>query len=129
MLFRSAHLQTEVGVKLERRVLDLWPLVEALIYDLHPIAGTDRTRLSNIVPADMVVYADASLLRRVMQNLIANAIKYTPHGEVIIGARDLGAETGVECWITDNGEGIPEELLEKVFGVPISICEHSFRCV
>jgi len=50
-----------------------------------------------------------------MQNLIANAIKYTPRGEVSIGARDLGAETGVECWITDNGEGIPEELLEKVF--------------
>jgi len=50
-----------------------------------------------------------------MQNLIANAIKYTPRGEVTIGAQDLGAETGVECRITDNGEGIPEELLEKVF--------------
>jgi len=111
----NANLQTEVGIKLELRVLDLWPLVEALIHDLHPIAGTDSTRLTNMVPADLVVYADASLLRRVMQNLIANAIKYTPRGEVIIGARDLGAETGVECWITDNGEGIAEELLEKVF--------------
>jgi len=111
----NANLQTEVGIKLERRVLDLWPLVEALIHDLHPIAGTGSTRLSNMVPADLVVYADASLLRRVMQNLIANAIKYTPRGEVVIGARDLGAETGVECWISDNGEGIPEELLEKIF--------------
>ena len=111
----NANLQTEVGIKLEQRVLDLWPLVEALIHDLHPIAGTDSTRLSNRVPADLVVFADASLLRRVLQNLIANAIKYTPRGEVTIGARDLGAETGVECWISDNGEGIPEELLGKVF--------------
>ena len=111
----NANLQTEVGMKLERRVLDLWPLVEALIHDLHPIAGTDSTRLSNMVPADLVAYADASLLRRVMQNLIANAIKYTPRGEVVIRARDLGAETGVECWISDNGQGIPVELLGKVF--------------
>ena len=63
----------------------------------------------------MVVYADASLLRRVFQNLIANTIRYTPRGEVIIGARELGAEDPVECWVSDNGAGIPEELLEKVF--------------
>jgi two-component system phosphate regulon sensor histidine kinase PhoR len=53
-------------------------------------------------------------LRRLFQNLIANAIKYTPRGEVIIGARELGA-AAVECWVSDNGAGIPGELLEKVF--------------
>jgi len=63
----------------------------------------------------LVVYADASLLRRVFQNLIGNAIKYTPRGEVRIGARELGAEGAVECWVGDNGAGIPEELLEKIF--------------
>jgi signal transduction histidine kinase len=47
--------------------------------------------------------------------LIANAIKYTPRGEVIIGARDLVAADVVECWVSDNGTGIPEEFLEKVF--------------
>ena len=31
------------------------------------------------------------------------------------GARDLGAEGGVECWVCDNGAGIPEKLLERVF--------------
>jgi signal transduction histidine kinase len=55
------------------------------------------------------------LLRRIFQNLIANAIKYTPRGEVIIGARELAAEGAVECWVRDNGTGIPDELLEKVF--------------
>ena len=100
---------------MERREFDLWPLVEALIHDLHPVAGTDSTRLINKVPDDLVVYADASLLRRVFQNLIANSIKYTPRGEVIVGAMELGAEGAVECWVSDNGAGIPAELLEKVF--------------
>jgi signal transduction histidine kinase len=93
----------------------LWPLVEALIHDLHPVAGTASTHLINRVPDDLVVYADASLLRRVFQNLIANAIRYTPRGEVVLGARELGAERGIECWVSDNGAGIPEELLDKVF--------------
>ena len=115
VLEESANLQTEIGVKLQRRELDLWPLVEALIHDLHPVAGTASTQLINKVPDDLVVFADASLLRRVFQNLIANAIKYTPRGEVIIGARELGTEDAVECWVSDNGAGIPAEVVEKVF--------------
>ena len=67
------------------------------------------------MPDDLVVYADAGLLRRVFQNLIANAIAYTPRGEVVIGARQFGAEGSFECWVSDNGAGIPPERLEKVF--------------
>ena len=111
----NVNLETESGVRLQRRVLDLWPLVESLIHDLHPVAGTDSTQLINKVPDDLVVYADASLLRRVLQNLIANAIKYTPRGEIVIGARELGEDGAIECWVSDNGAGIPEELLAKVF--------------
>ena len=110
VLEENTNLQTEIGIKLERREFDLWPLVEDLIHDLHPVAGTASTRLINKVPDDLVVYADASLLRRVFQNLIGNAIKYTPRGEILIGAREL--EGAVECWVSDNGAGIPEDLLE-----------------
>jgi two-component system phosphate regulon sensor histidine kinase PhoR len=115
VLDENANLQTELGMKLERREFDLWPLVEALIHDLHPVAGTNSTRLINMVPDDLVVYADASLLRRVFENLIGNAVKYTPRGEICLGARDLGAEEAIECWVDDNGAGIPEEFLERVF--------------
>ena len=115
VLEENANLQTEIGVKLQRRDFDLWPLVEALIHDLHPVAGTASAQLINKVPDDLVVYADASLLRRVFQNLIANAIKYTPRGEIIVGARELGTGGVVECWVSDNGAGIPAELVEKVF--------------
>lgn len=115
VLEENSNLQTEVGIKLERRELDLWPLVEALIHDLQPLSTPVRTKLVNNVPDDVVVYTDASLLRRVFQNLLANAIKYAPDGEVIVGARYLAATSLVECWVSDDGAGIPADLLEKIF--------------
>ena len=115
ILKESDHIQTETGVKLERREFDLWPLVEALIHDLRPVAETASTQLINRISEDLTVYADASLLKRVFQNLIANAIKYTPRGEIVIGAQEAGAEGEVECWVSDNGAGIPEDRLEIIF--------------
>jgi two-component system phosphate regulon sensor histidine kinase PhoR len=110
----NSSLETEVGVKLERRHFDLWPLVEGLIHDLHPVAGTSSTALINNVPDDLVVFADASLLTRVFQNLIANAIAYTPRGEVRISAR-TDAIGAVVCWVSDNGEGIAADALKLIF--------------
>lgn len=115
ILEENTNLETEIGIKLERREFDLWPLVEALVHDLHPVAGTSSTPLKNQVPEELVVYADAGLLRRVFQNLIANAIKYTPSGEISIGARERDVDHFVECWVTDNGAGIPEAILKNVF--------------
>jgi signal transduction histidine kinase len=115
VLEENTNLETELGVKLHQRQFDLWPLVEALVHDLHPVAGTGSTRLVNAIPDDLVVYADASLLRRVFQNLIANAISYTPRGEVVIGANVTGHDGTVECFVRDNGEGIPENLRNTVF--------------
>lgn len=115
VLKESGHVQTETGVKLERREFDLWPLVEGLVYDLHPVAETASTRLINKVPEDVTTYADASLLKRVVQNLVANAIKYAPRGEIVIGARDRSADGVVECWVSDDGAGIPHDRLELIF--------------
>jgi two-component system phosphate regulon sensor histidine kinase PhoR len=111
----NTKLLSEVGIKLERRAFDLWPLVESLVHDLDPVAQVAHTRLINQVPDDLVVYADAGLLRRVFQNIIANAIAYAPRGEVVIGVRESGAERTIECWVSDNGAGIPQARLEKVF--------------
>ncbi len=115
VLEENTHLETEMGIKLQRRHLDLWPLVEALIHDLHPIAGSDSTKLKNLVPDDLVIYADATLLRRIFQNLVANAIKYTPRGEVEIGAKAHNSKGAIECWVNDNGAGIPQDFLDRIF--------------
>ncbi len=110
----NTNLKTEAGIKLERRYTDLWPLVEGLIHDLDPVAGTASTRLINRVPDELVVYADASLLQRIIQNLIANAIKHTPRGEIVIAAGELD-NGNMECTVQDNGTGIVAEFLEKIF--------------
>lgn len=111
----NANLQTELGMKLECRVFDMWPLVEALVHDLHPVAGSSSTQLTNQIPEDLVAYADASLITRVFQNLIANAIKYTPHGEVTITACEIEPPGTVECCVSDTGVGIPDELIDGIF--------------
>jgi signal transduction histidine kinase len=111
----NSHLLTELAIKLERRSFDLWPLVEALIKDVEPIAAKGATRVINEVPADLSVRADAGLLRRVLQNLLANAIEYTPGGKVVIGASEDEPDAPVEIWVTDNGAGIPADRIGKVF--------------
>jgi two-component system, OmpR family, phosphate regulon sensor histidine kinase PhoR len=115
VLKESAHIGTEAGVKLEPRAFDLWPLVESVLHDLHPVAETAGARLINEIPEDLTAYADAGLLRRVIQNLVANAITYTPRGEVVIGARKTGTKGAIECSVSDNGSGIPEDRVEKIF--------------
>ena len=74
ILEENRHLKTELGIKLERRMFDLWPLVEHAIQDLQPVAGPNGTVLVNAVPYDLEIYADAGLLQRIFQNLLANAI-------------------------------------------------------
>jgi len=115
VLEENTNLQTDSGVRLERRWFDLWPMVEALLDDLHAVATTARTQVLNRVPDDLVLFADAGLLRRVFQNLIGNAIKFTPGGEVIVGAQVSESQAMVECWVSDNGPGIDAEMLDKVF--------------
>ncbi len=86
-----------------------------LLHDLAPVAGAAGTQLRNAVPDDCVVYADAEVLRRVLQNLIANAIDHSPGAEVVIEARAIDESGAVECIVRDNGSGIPAERLQAVF--------------
>jgi two-component system phosphate regulon sensor histidine kinase PhoR len=115
VLKESDHVGTEAGVKVVAREFDLWPLVEAVVRDLQPVAETAATRVINSVPDDLIAYGDAGLVRRVLQNLVANAINFSPRGEVIIEARATDAPGGVECWVRDNGAGIPADRLEIIF--------------
>jgi len=89
VLDESAILTPQDRVTVHRREIDLWPMIESLIQDLAPLAQERKSILVNSVPEELIVFADAHLLRRVFQNLIANAITYTPGGTVMIGAREI----------------------------------------
>jgi len=65
------------------------------------------------VSCKQVVYSDQALLRRVMQNFLSNAMRYTSSGRVLMGARRVGRQLRLEVW--DTGVGIPENKLHEVF--------------
>lgn len=111
----EANLNADSDGKLERREVNLRTLVEHLVSDFQPLAEISHTRLINDVPAEIVVLADANRLTLIFQNLISNAIKYSPDGEITIAAREIEEARLVECRVSDNGAGIPAELLGKVF--------------
>jgi signal transduction histidine kinase len=58
---------------------------------------------------------DALKLEEILQNLIGNAIKFTPGGRVAIRVRDLAQQKRVEFSVADGGIGIAEDELERIF--------------
>lgn len=67
----------------------------------------------HVVPSRLAVLSDATYLRRIVQNLLANAVSYTRTGKVLLGARRLPGAVRIEVW--DTGPGIPEADRRTVF--------------
>ena len=61
------------------------------------------------------VTTDRAKLRQIIDNLIANAIKFTPQGKVKISFRYFPEREQLECKVEDNGIGIPAEMLPFIF--------------
>jgi signal transduction histidine kinase len=67
-------------------------------------------------PYDMPsVQADRGKLKRILENLINNALRFTEHGTVTVSARYLSSKRLLEFKIADTGVGIPQEQLSTVF--------------
>jgi two-component system, OmpR family, phosphate regulon sensor histidine kinase PhoR len=109
------HLNMDEALQIEGREFDLWPVIHDLIRSLSPLAEAAGTEIRNRVSIRLVVFGDAGLLSQVFQNLVSNALDYTPKGEIVIEAKEMDAKGGVECWVRDNGAGIAEDFIGKVF--------------
>jgi len=60
-----------------------------------------------------LILSDPALLETVIRNLVANAVKYTPGGKVLVGCRVVGKRISIE--VLDNGPGIAPELQGRIF--------------
>ncbi|SHO58038.1 Non-motile and phage-resistance protein [Vibrio quintilis] len=80
--------------------------------EFHVIASQQGVDFS-MVPSSAYVRSDPKLLRRVIQNFLTNAFRYTSNGKVILGVRHDGHNIRIEVW--DNGIGIPEDKQQEIF--------------
>jgi len=95
--------------------VDVSGLARKVIDDLESRASERSVRVENRLRPDLVAKADADRLQQVLFNLIENAIKYGKAGGVVVvdgRERDDGM---LECWVQDDGMGIPPEARERVF--------------
>ena len=87
-------------------------LFRQLEIEFAPMARAKGLKLT-FVATRLAVRSDRRLLRRLLQNFVSNAVKYTPQGRVLVGVRRQGEAVRVEVW--DTGLGIPEEKRARVF--------------
>jgi len=67
----------------------------------------------HVVPTKAIVNTDPRLLRRVLQNFLSNAVRYTRRGRILLGCRRVDGALRIEVW--DTGPGIPEDKQKEIF--------------
>jgi CheY-like chemotaxis protein len=86
--------------------------MRSLEIEFAPAARAKALELT-FVPCSLPVESDRLLLRRLLQNLISNAIKYTPQGRVLVGCRRRGG--ALQIGIYDTGVGVPVLKRSEIF--------------
>jgi len=99
-------------IEFNRQAVPLGPLFDRLGREHAPQAEAKGLRL-RFAPTAAVVDSDPTFLRRITQNLVSNAIKYTRTGGVLIGARPRGDRIWLE--VRDSGPGIAAEDRSRIF--------------
>lgn len=92
------------------------PLAEVFAHletRFQPLALDKGLRL-RFMPCGQAVRTDALLLDRILANLIANAVRYTERGGILVGTRRRGADM-LRIEVVDTGQGIPEAMYGRIF--------------
>lgn len=87
-------------------------IFDQLRLEFLPMAQEKGLQLK-VMPTSVWVRSDRRMLRRVLQNFVSNAIKYTRTGTVVLGLRRRGATVVVQ--VLDTGPGIPEDKRQVIF--------------
>jgi len=102
-------------MRTEIKELDLAQLVRACVEEQSPLTKQRRISLAVRVPSGLKVLADAELLQRVVQNLLNNALKFTPEGgRVELSAAPEPRDAARLCF-ADTGPGIAPEEIPRLF--------------
>ena len=100
------------ALKPEISAFRLDELMRQLQREFEPSAKEKGLELV-FMPTTLAIRSDRRLMRRLLQNLVSNAIKYTPSGKVLVGVRRRGQHVALE--VLDTGLGIPASKQKTVF--------------
>lgn len=108
--------QIENGrIKYRMELLDLHDLIYSTANSMKEQFEKKGMELKIDIPQNLAkIYADHDKLIQVFDNLLINALKFTPHGG-IIEVRTYEYEKNIEIHIKDNGMGIPSDRIDKIF--------------
>ena len=102
------------SLKIELRPFDLEAIVRHAVEALTAIHGPELDLRCELPPDLPEVYGDAGRIAQVIDNLLTNAVKFSPKGSPVkLAVRDVSH--GIEVAVTDRGTGIDSEVQEKVF--------------
>ncbi|WP_370285321.1 PAS-domain containing protein [Pseudooceanicola nanhaiensis] len=110
-LLAVSKLETE-NERFDIRPVALGAMLERLDSEFQPLAAARGIGLK-ILPCSHWVESDPTYLRRIVQNLIGNAIRYTEAGRVLVGVRRRGPMVRID--VCDTGPGIPEDSQSLIF--------------
>ena len=99
-------------IEFHRKAVSLGDLFRRLAAEYQPMAEAKGLEL-HFVPTSVYVDSDPTFLRRIAQNLVSNAIKYTEKGRVLVGVRRSSARVWLE--VHDTGIGIPAGDRSRIF--------------
>lgn len=108
--------QIEIGeIRMHKEYFDMQVLTEEVFDQLDELAEKKDISLK-VIPKDepILVYADYQRMRQVMMNLVNNAIKYNSDKGKVIVRYTINKDT-ILVEVEDNGEGIPEEDIDRIF--------------
>jgi len=105
-------------VSLQCNEFDFVALLKKVLPNFKNQAGRKNIHIEATAPERCLISADQSRIRQVMENLISNAIKYSPQGsEVLVGIypESTRVKNGVRFSVSDEGPGLSEEDKTKLF--------------
>ena len=110
-LLNISKLESD-GLSFDIRPVALREVFDPLRDEMEILAAQKGLRL-RILDSSHVVKSDPAYLRRIVQNLLTNAIRYTDTGRIVVGARRNGESARIEVW--DTGPGIAEQDQNSIF--------------
>ena len=98
----------------ELETAELEPIVRRSVANLMPQAAVKKQHFSIEVPSGLTALIDEAMIGRVINNLVHNAVKFTPEDGVITVAAKI-IDEDAQISVSDTGPGIPREDQRRVF--------------